>query len=117
MGDGARGRVVRGGMRRVVVSFVAAVVIALSVAAALPAVARAEPPTTHEIIYTRPSGFWTSNRPAVGGAYRWRLLGIGAGIALLTGGLMLRAVRKASAERDARRFRQARPTRRKPRRR
>ena len=32
--------------------------------------ARAEPPTTHEIIYTKPSGFWTSNRPAEGGAYR-----------------------------------------------
>ena len=65
--------------------------------------ARAEPPNTHEIIYTRPSGFWTSNRPAVGGAYRWRLLGIGVVIAALTGYGMLRLVRRANAERAGRR--------------
>jgi hypothetical protein len=64
--------------------------------------ASAEPPTTHEIIYTRPSGFWTSNRPAVGGAYRWRLLGIGVGLIIVTGYGMLRLVRRANAERDAR---------------
>jgi hypothetical protein len=64
--------------------------------------ARAEPPTTHEIIYTRPSGFWTSNRPAVGGAYRWRLLGIGVAIAAGTGYGMWRLVRRANAERAAR---------------
>lgn len=66
-------------------------------------VASAEPPTTHEIIYTRPSGFWTSNRPAVGGAYRWRLLGIGVGLIGVTGYLMLRLIKRANAERDARR--------------
>jgi hypothetical protein len=65
-------------------------------------IARAEPPTTHEIIYTRPSGFWTSNRPAVGGAYRWRLLGIGVVIAAVTGYGMLRLVRRANVERAAR---------------
>jgi len=66
-------------------------------------VANAEPPTTHEIIYTRPSGFWTSNRPAVGGAYRWRLLGIGVVILAITGYGMLRLVKRANAERAARR--------------
>ena len=65
--------------------------------------ASAEPPTTHEIIYERPSGFWTSNRPAVGGAYRWRLLGIGVVLVALTGYGMLRLVRRANAERAARR--------------
>jgi hypothetical protein len=65
--------------------------------------ASAEPPTTHEIIYTRPSGFWTSNRPAVGGAYRWRLLGIGVVILAVTGYGMLRLVKRANAERAARR--------------
>ena len=65
--------------------------------------ASAEPPTTHEIIYTRPSGFWTSNRPAVGGAYRWRLLGIGVVILAITGYGMLRLVKRANAERAARR--------------
>lgn len=74
--------------------------LALGVTAPL---ASAEPPTTHEIIYTRPSGFWTSNRPAVGGAYRWRLLGIGVVIAAITGYGMLRLVRRANAERAARR--------------
>jgi hypothetical protein len=35
-----------------------------------------------EILHEKPSGFWTSNRPAKGGAYRWRLLGIGVVIAI-----------------------------------
>lgn len=78
------------------------VALGLASAAATP-LASAEPPTTHEIIYARPSGFWTSNRPAVGGAYRWRLLGIGVVIAGLTGYSMLRLVRRANAERAARR--------------
>jgi hypothetical protein len=61
--------------------------------------ASAEPPTTHEILSERPSGFWTSNRPAVGGAYRWRLLGLGVAIAVVTGYGMLRLIRRANAER------------------
>ena len=81
-------------MRRLVFAFV----LALSAVIAAPIVA-AEPPTTHEIIYARPSGFWTSNRPAVGGAYRWRLLGIGVVIAAITGYGMLRLLRRANAER------------------
>lgn len=64
--------------------------------------AAGEPPTTHEIIYTRPSGFWTSNRPAEGGAYRWRLLGLGVVIAVGTGVGMRRLVKRANAERAAR---------------
>ena len=64
--------------------------------------AGAEPPNTHEILSTRPSGFWTSNRPAVGGAYRWRLLGIGVVIAAVTGYGMLRLIRRANAERAGR---------------
>lgn len=78
------------------------IAVSLALAVAAPS-AGAEPPNTHEIIYTRPSGFWTSNRPAVGGAYRWRLLGIGVVIAGLTGYGMLRLVRRASAERAGRR--------------
>jgi hypothetical protein len=76
-----------------------AAVLALSVAA--PA-ASAEPPTTHEILSEKPSGFWTSNRPAVGGAYRWRLLGIGVVLVAVTGYGMLRLIRRASAERARR---------------
>jgi hypothetical protein len=78
-----------------------AILLGLSVSLALAAPVRAEPPTTHEIIYTRPSGFWTSNAPAVGGAYKWRLLGLGVIVAAITGYGMLRLVKKANAERDA----------------
>ena len=56
--------------------------------------AYAEPPTTHEIIYNRPSGFWTSNLPATNGAYKYRLLLIGCAIALGMGLLMYRVVKK-----------------------
>ena len=76
--------------------------IALGAAVAAPPAAHAEPPNTHEILTERPSGFWTSNRPAVGGAYRWRLLGIGVVIAAVTGYGMLRLVRRANAERATR---------------
>jgi hypothetical protein len=86
------------GVRRFVVLF--GLVLALAAVAPL---ANAEPPTTHEIIYTRPSGFWTSNRPAVGGAYRWRLLGIGVVVLAITGYGMLRLIKRANAERVSRR--------------
>ncbi len=72
-------------MKRLVVT------IALALGAAS---AYAEPPTTHEIIYNRPSGFWTSNRPAVGGAYRYRLLGLGVAIAIGMGWFTWRIVKK-----------------------
>ena len=60
-----------------------------------PAIAFAEPPQTHEVLYNRPSGFWTSNRPAVGGAYRYRLMGIGAAVALGMGWLIFRIVKNS----------------------
>ncbi|MBA3539369.1 MAG: hypothetical protein H0T79_07045, partial [Deltaproteobacteria bacterium] len=69
-------------MRAVILSVLIAVGLGISGSSG---VAHAEPPTTHEIIYTRPSGFWTSNKPAENGAYRYRLLGIGVGLVLLTG--------------------------------
>jgi len=64
--------------------------------------ASAAPPAGHEIIYNRPSGFWTSNRPAVGGAYRYRLLLLGVAIAGTTGLLVWRMIRRANAERASR---------------
>lgn len=42
----------------------------------------------------KPSGFWTSGRPAVGGAYRYRLLGIGVGIVALMIVLVVWVVRR-----------------------
>ena len=55
-----------------------------------------------EILHERPSGFWTSNRPAVGGAYRWRLLGLGVVIAGITGYGIIRVLRSARDAREAR---------------
>jgi hypothetical protein len=81
-------------MRRLVLA------IALLFAAVSPALA--EPPDTHEVLSDRPSGFWTSNRPAVGGAYRYRLLLIGIAVAMGTGLVMWRVIRKANAERARR---------------
>jgi len=69
---GAAGAWYSGCVRR----FALLLTLGVALGAAVP-LASAEPPTTHEILSTRPSGFWTSNRPATNGAYRWRLLGIG----------------------------------------
>ena len=72
-------------------------ILAMGLAAGGGGIAAAEPPHTHEIIYTRPSGFWTSNRPAENGSYRYRLLGIGLVIASVMGLVMIRMIRKANA--------------------
>ena len=63
-----------------------------------PAIASAEPEPqqTHEVLVNRPSGFWTSNQPAVGGAYRYRLLLIGCAIALGMGWMTWRLVKRTS---------------------
>lgn len=56
-------------------------------------------PRQREILRERPSGFWTSNRPAQGGAYRWRLLGLGVAIAGTMGIVTYRLLRRASETR------------------
>jgi hypothetical protein len=69
-----------------------------------PSASEPEPPRQRqvEVLQHRPSGFWTSNRPATGGAYRWRMLGIGVVLAAGAGLLMWRLTRRANAERVAR---------------
>jgi hypothetical protein len=84
-------------MRRLVLVAIVALGLGLGLRAAA-----AEPQLTTrkvEVLTHRPSGFWTSNRPAVGGAYRWRLLGIGVVLASGAGLLMWRLTRRANAER------------------
>ena len=49
-----------------------------------------------------PSGFWTNPYPAKGGAYRWRMMAIGGVLFVIMGWFMLRLVKKANAERAAR---------------
>ena len=73
------------------------------VLAVAPMTGWAEPPQTHEILTNRPSGFWTSNAPAVGDAYRYRLLGLGVAIAGVMGILIMRLVKRANADRGQRR--------------
>lgn len=80
-----------------------AILVALGLSAAVPAIAHAQGAgyqmNTGEEQGGR-SGFWTSRAPAKGGAYRWRLLGIGVGLLALTGTGMLVLIRRAKAERD-----------------
>lgn len=57
-------------------------------------------PRQPEVLSNRPSGFWTSNRPAVNGAYRWRLLGIGVVIAGIAGIVMMRVLRNTKGPPD-----------------
>ncbi len=47
-----------------------------------------------EILHEKPSGFWTSNRPAVGGAYRYRMMLIGIGIAAIMGTVIVVVIKK-----------------------
>lgn len=72
-------------------------------AAAAPAAEAAGRPETvmrePERLQHKPSGFWTSGRPAVGGAYRYRLLGIGVAVLVLTGVITLWVVRRHPARR------------------
>lgn len=42
----------------------------------------------------KPSGFWTSPVPSRGGAYRYRMLGIGIALAALTGLITMRVLRR-----------------------
>jgi hypothetical protein len=97
-------------MRRLVLLFVLAV-------SALPAYAQEgdEVPRAYESLSQRekerelqaqewqgPSGMWTSPHKAKHGAYRYRLMGIGAVLLLGMGFVMFRMIRKANAERAAR---------------
>lgn len=89
-------------MRRLVLAIVLFVGAA---AASADAPAPAPAPQTErtvEIERVKPSGFWGTGRRSVGGAYRYRLLGIGIVLALGTGLVMRRLVKRANAERAAR---------------
>jgi len=64
----------------------------LMFAAAAPAFA--QPAHQEEVEEGGRSGFWTSRRPAKGGAYRYRLMGIGVVILLITGYGTLRLIKR-----------------------
>lgn len=75
--------------------------LVLAIVLAWGALAAAEP-REREVLRERPSGFWTSNKPAQGGAYRWRMLGVGAALAGVMGIVILRVIGSARASRQAR---------------
>lgn len=81
-----------------------AILIALGITVTAPSIAQAQGAGyqihTSEDEQGGRSGFWTSRKPASGGAYRWRLLGIGIGLLALTGGGMLLLVHRAKKHRD-----------------
>ena len=90
-------------MRRLVLWFLLAFVAPAYAQASEPQAPLTENPQAHQERGFRPSGFWTSPHPAKGGAYRWRMMAIGGGLLAITGYVMWRLVKKASAERMARR--------------
>ncbi|GAB4517533.1 MAG: hypothetical protein Tsb0020_36140 [Haliangiales bacterium] len=57
-------------------------------------------PITPEPVLRKPSGFWTSGRPATGGAYRYPLLAIGTIVCLCTAGFMIWVIRRHPAQRS-----------------
>jgi hypothetical protein len=54
-----------------------------------------------EMLREKPSGFWTSNVPARGGAYRYRLMGIGLCVFALSAFFTIRFLRKVNRTRTA----------------
>ncbi len=80
-----------------------AVLVALGVSIATPAIVHAQAGYQMQTGDEEPegrSGFWTNRRAAKGGAYRWRLLGIGVGLLAITGTGMLILIRNAKRDRD-----------------
>lgn len=57
-----------------------------------------EMPDIDQVEPNRPSGFWTSTRPARGGAYRYRLLAIGVVVLAITLAWMVWLVRRKMRE-------------------
>lgn len=49
-----------------------------------------------QMLDSRPSGFWTSNRPSRGGAYRWRIMAAGGVVLAITMFFVLRLLIRVS---------------------
>jgi hypothetical protein len=79
-------------------------VLGVGVAAAQPdpgGFAPAPEPTSQmrrpEVLTDRPSGFWTSTRPADGNRYRWRIMAMGGLVLAVSVFFVARAIRRANA--------------------
>lgn len=93
-------------MRLLLVVFVACFGLAVAQPAFAQPVSAPPAPSAQrqpEVLYTKPSGFWTSNKPAQdGNEYRWRLLAIAGGLIGLTGLGMWRLIKRANDDRNNR---------------
>lgn len=82
---------------------VLALCLGATVAVAQPDPSGFEPPPSQmrrpEVLTQRPSGFWTSNRPANGSRYRWRIMGAGALVLAVTGVGVFFLLRAVGSER------------------
>jgi hypothetical protein len=70
-------------------------VLLLLVVSACSSVGEAPHHGEHEILSNRPSGFWTSNAPAIGGAYKYNLMLVGLGVLAITAFFTIRLLRKS----------------------
>jgi hypothetical protein len=85
-------------------ALVISIALVLGLAASSADASEGAPEVERQVEYSRPSkpsGFWGSGQPAKGGAYRWRLLGVGVALLGVTGFGMLRLVKRASKQRSA----------------
>jgi hypothetical protein len=96
-------------MRRLVLWFVLAFAVPAYAQATqsppatqLPQAPLTENPDAKQSDWKGPSGFWTNPHPAKGGAYRWRMMAVGAVFLMGTAYLMWRLVKKANHDRDGR---------------
>lgn len=64
-------------------------------AAVDPALMRTSTMKQPEILEAKPSGFWTSNRPAKDGAYYYWMMGVGVVVAAIAGTTAIVLVRRA----------------------
>ncbi|MCE9576524.1 MAG: hypothetical protein K8W52_25465 [Deltaproteobacteria bacterium] len=63
-----------------------------------PSLLKASTMKTPEILNEKPSGFWTSNRPAKDGAYYYWMMGIGIAVSATAGLIALIVIRRAGRQ-------------------
>jgi hypothetical protein len=63
-----------------------------------PALLKTSTMKTPEILNEKPSGFWTSNRPAKDGAYYYWMMGVGLVVSAAAGITALRLIRRAGRQ-------------------
>lgn len=63
-----------------------------------PALLKVSTMKTPEVLNAKPSGFWTSNRPAKDGAYYYWMMGVGAAVSATVGLIALIVIRRSGRQ-------------------